>query len=494
MTADVAVPLLVVLPLLGAGASMALWRALRLQQLLGVGLLAVTIAIAGWVLALVARQGPVAVTLGGWDAEVGVTLVADVLGVLLLVVALATVLAVLVYAIGQPRSDKRAFYFHPLFLVLTAGVSGSFLAGDLFNLFVAFEVMLTASYVLLTLGGSRDQLRSGTTYVVVSLLSSALLVTAIGLVYAATGAVNMAEVAVRLAAVPPGVRSVLGVLLLVTFGIKAAMFPLFSWLPDAYPVAPAAVTAVFAGLLTKVGVYAIVRTQTLLFPSPDQPSGLLLGIAALTMLVGIVGAIAHDDLKRILSFGIVSSVGFMLFGLGLYSAAGVAGAIVMIASQIPVKTALFLVSGQVEQAAGTAELPRLGGLLHRLPWTAVLFWLAAASLIGLPPSIGFVGKLALLQAGVGAGSLLVTAVALLASVLTLYAMARIWTGAFWGEPAAPGPVPAAPVPRMMSAATTGLVAVTVAMALAAGPLWALSEQAAREVLDPAIYVEAVTGR
>src|SRR5690606_5475200 len=266
---------------------------LRLQQILGVLVLGACLAISAVVLVHVDREGPVAVHLGSWRAPVGITLVADVFSVLLLAVALATLLAVLVFAIGQPRADKLALYFRVLYLVLAAGVSASFLTGDLFNLFVSFEMMLVASFVLITLGGRGDQVRSGITYVVINLLASTLLITTIGLIYAATGSVNMADVAVRMAEVPDGVRHALGAMLLVTFGIKAAIFPLFFWLPASYPTAPAPVTAVFAGLLTTIGVYAIIRTQTLIFPG-DGPSPLLLTAAALTMIVGVLGAIAQD--------------------------------------------------------------------------------------------------------------------------------------------------------------------------------------------------------
>ena len=267
----VLVVLMVVLPVIAAGVSMALWRHMVIQQLLGVVVLGASVAGAGILVAAV-RQGPIAVHIGGWEAPLGITLVADLLSTLLLLVSLVTVFSVFVFAIGQPRDDKTAFYFHPLFLLLTAGVSASFLTGDLFNLFVAFEVMLSVSYVLITLGGGRAQVRSGMTYVVINLAASTLLVATVALTYAATGSLNMADVAERLQLVSPGLRNALGALLFITFGIKAAIFPLYFWLPDSYPTAPVTVSAVFAGLLTKVGVYAIIRTQTLLFPGGKAPS------------------------------------------------------------------------------------------------------------------------------------------------------------------------------------------------------------------------------
>jgi multicomponent Na+:H+ antiporter subunit D len=491
------IPLLVALPLLAAGVSIAVWRLVRFQQVLGVATVVATLAGSVVLLLEVEAEGPIAVDLGGWPAPIGITLVADLMATMFLVISLATVLAVLVYAIGQPRADKSAFYFHPLYLILTAGVSASFLTGDLFNLFVAFEIMLSASYVLITLGGSRDQVRSGMTYVVINLLASTLLITVIGLVYAATGTVNMADLVANLDAIPDGVQAALGVLLLVTFGIKAAIFPLFFWLPDAYPTAPMAVTAVFAGLLTKVGVYAIIRTQTLLFGGDAFPGTLLLVVAALTMFIGVLGAVAQDDMKRILSFHIVSQIGYMILGLGLYTVAGLAGAILFVIHQIPVKTALFLVAGMVEQTTGTAALRRVGGLIRRSPMTAGLFLLAALSLAGIPPLSGFVGKLALVQAGLSAEQWLVTGVSLVVSVLTLYSMTKIWAGVFWGKPEEDPPLRSAVgdhrlrAPRLMTGATAGLVGLTLGIAVFAQPLYELSERAAIDLLDPSAYVDVV---
>ena len=233
------------------------------------------------------------------------------------------------------------------------------------------------------------------TYVVISLLASVLFLTALALVYAATGTVNMADLAGRIAELPSGVRAGLRLLLLVVFGIKAALFPLFFWLPDSYPTAPTPVTAVFAGLLTKVGVYAIIRTQTLLFPAEAGRPTLILVIAGATMVVGVFGAIAQDDIKRILSFHIVSQIGYMVMGLGLFTVAGLAGAVFYIVHHIVVKTTLFLVGGLIEHAGGSSRLTRLGGMVATAPLLAVLFLLPALSLAGIPPFSGFRRQVAL---------------------------------------------------------------------------------------------------
>ena len=502
----VLLPLPVVLPLLAAGLAIALGRFQRLQRLLSVLTLVAVAVIAGVLLHTADTVGPAVVQLGGWAAPAGISLVADRLSALLLLVSSLVLLAVLLYAIGQGASDGRrsaVAVFHPCYLVLAAGIAMAFLTGDLFNLFVAFEVMLVASYVLITLDGGAAQVRAGMTYVVVSLLASVLFVTAIGLVYAATGTVNMADAAVRLADVPEGVRLLLGLVLLVVFGVKAAVFPLFSWLPDSYPTAPSPVTAVFAGLLTKVGVYAVLRTQTLLFPDIRVLSQVLLVLAVLTMVVGILGALVQDDLKRLLSFTIVSHIGYMIFGLGLATAAGLAGAVLYTVHHIVVQTTLFLVAGLVERRTGTSSLRRSGGLQHVAPVLAVLYLLPALSLAGIPPLSGFLAKLGLLQAGVADGGPLAAvavAAAVATSLLTLYAVGRAWSEVFWGPVADVVPdvdrsdgvdVATARTPRLMTVAAVAAVVGGLSLTVVAGPLYGLSARAADDLVTPERYVQAV---
>jgi multicomponent Na+:H+ antiporter subunit D len=343
------------------------------------------------------------------------------------------------------------------------------------------------------------------TYVVTSLLASTLFVTIIGLIYAATGTVNLADAGERLAELPEGLRVALGLTLLVVFGIKAAIFPLFSWLPDSYPTAPSPVTAVFAGLLTKVGVYAIIRTQTLLFPGEAVIASVLLVLAALTMVVGILGALVQDDVKRLLSFTIVSHIGYMLLGLGLYSVAGLAGAILYTVHHIVVQTTLFLVAGLMERREGTSSIARSGGLQHVAPMLAVLYLIPALSLAGIPPLSGFLAKLGLLQAGLEDGSALAVlgvGAAVLTSLLTLLAMGRVWSGVFWGRVADVVPdadledrvdVGVERTPRLMVLTTTAAVAGGLALSLVAGPLYGLTTRAAEDLVDSSAYVTAVLG-
>ena len=434
------VPVPIVLPLAGAALSILVGRSRAAQRSIGIGVLAALVVISIVLLVEIDTNGTLVAEAGGWSAPMGITLVADRFAAVLLVVAEVTLFAVVVYAIGEPGAERNHVGFQSAYLVLAAGIAASFLTGDLFNLFVAFEMMLTASYVLLTLGGRREQVRSGMTYVVISLIASTLFVTALGLLYSATGTVNMADLARRIGELPSGLRASFAVLLLVVFGIKAAIFPLFFWLPDSYPTAPSPITAIFAGLLTKVGVYAIIRTQLLFFPENDWPATLLLVLAAATMLFGVLGAIAHDDIRRILSFTIVSQIGYMIMGLGFFTVAAVAAVVYSMVHHIIVKTALFLIGGLVDHASGSYRLSRIGGMVRTTPLLAAMFLVSALSLAGIPPLSGFVSKFALIDAGIADDHFAVVAVALVVSLLTLFSMTRIWMGAFWSPPEDTAPI------------------------------------------------------
>jgi multicomponent Na+:H+ antiporter subunit D len=488
----------VVLPLLGAAVSVLVGRSRLAQRVVALAVLGAVNVAAVVLLVRVDADGPVSSVAGDWFAPVGITLVADRLSALLLVVASAMLLVVLVYAIGQPGAERNHVGFQSVYLVLSAGVSAAFLTGDLFNLFVAIEMMLTASYVLITLGGRLDQVRAGMTYVVVSLLASILFLTALAFTYAATGTMNMAHLSARIAELPEGMRSALAALLLVVFGIKAALVPLHFWLPDSYPTAPSPVTAIFAGLLTKVGVYAILRTQTLMFPTDTLPAELFFGVAAITMVVGVLGAIAQEDVRRILSFSIVGQIGFMIAGIGLFSQAGLAAVIVSLVHHIVVKTGLFLTGGLIEHHGRSTRLNRVGDMARTAPLVATLFLVAALSLAGLPPLSGFVSKLALMTAITDDGVWWVLAVVAVVSLLTLFSMMKIWVGVFWRPVDDDGPADATVavrrMPLLMTAPTAVLVAGTVAIGVFGGPIYEYAERAAADLVDPGPYVDAVFGR
>jgi multicomponent Na+:H+ antiporter subunit D len=524
---------LVVLPVLVAlgGAALALiaWRSPRLQRAIGIGATAGLLAAGIALLAVVEREGIVVLDLGGWPAPFGITFVADLFSAILVVLTGVLGLAVAVYSAGTIDRGRQAFGYYPLLLVMLAGVCGAFLTGDLFNLYVWFEVLLVASFVLMTLGGEKAQLEGGLKYVALNLVASALFLAGVGVLYGLAGTVNLADLAVKLGSEEPhGLVTAVAMLFLVAFGIKAAVVPLFFWLPASYHTPPVAVTAIFAGLLTKVGVYALVRVFTLVFvDDADLVQAVLLVVAGLTMVVGVLGAVAQLDMRRLLSFHIISQIGYLVMGLGLFTASALAGLVYFLVHVSIAKSTLFLVGGAIDRLEGSYDLRRLGGLYATRPLLAGLFLVAAMSLAGVPPFSGFLAKLALVEAGLAAGQGAIIAVALGVSLLTLYSMLKIWNEAFWkpapadargraasglsqvdppGGAAAPamggtaatdaaaaGSPGSRPLGLLILAPIVALVACSVALTIAAGPAFELVDRAAEQLLDPAGYVQAVLG-
>jgi len=509
------VPLVVLMPLIGAALALILGKRPALQRIVTVIVLAAVLVVG--VLMLIAVDGgePLVVEVGGWAAPYGIVLIVDRLAALMVVVSAAVLLAVLVFSIGQGLADGHdetpVSIYYPTYLILATGVFNAFIAGDLFNLYVGFEILLVSSYVLITLGGTQARIRAGVTYIVVSLVSSMFFLASIAMIYGAVGTVNIAQISQRMADIPADVQIILHVMLLVGFGIKAAVFPLSFWLPDSYPTAPAPVTAVFAGLLTKVGVYSIIRTETVIFPGPELNTFLMI-VALLTMVVGVLGAVAQADIKRLLSFTLVSHIGFMILGVSLGSAIGTAAAIYYIVHHIVVQTTLFLATGLIERQGGSTSINKLGGLLAASPVIAILFFLPALNLGGIPPFSGFIGKLALFEASAEQGSplayVLIGAGALV-SLLTLYALVRVWNLAFWrGAEEVDGyeselltNLSEAPhgvsvkksrtTPRLMVGATAAMVALGIALTVFAGPLYGIAARAGENLEGPSFYVDIV---
>ncbi|MCB0990586.1 MAG: proton-conducting transporter membrane subunit [Acidimicrobiales bacterium] len=476
-------------PLASAAGSLALRKSPHWRDVITtLGLFAAAAASIA-MLVRVSDEGSYRLRVGGWSPELGIELVADTFAVLVLPVALTIIFVVELFAIGQRRTAWGANpeLSGPLLGVLTTGVSLSILTGDLFTLFVAFELILVSSYVLLTHQGQRDQIRSGMSYVAMNLLASTLFLLGLAYVYASTGTVNMALLAERVPMLDDGARLGIGAWFFVVFGTKAAVFPLFSWLPDSYPTAPTTITAVFAGLLTKIGIYSLIRFHSL--TGMDDLGPVMLVVAGITMIVGAFGALAQSDVKRILSFHVISQIGYMLMGLALFSVAGLTGAILFLIHHMPVKTVLFLVGGLIENHEGTGSLDLSGGLARRKPLIAVMFAVPAMSLAGLPPFSGFVAKFAVIGAAVDEASVAIVVAALVGGALTLLSMTKIWLGVFWGvdSDAKTNPVPVSDTNRRIMFAATGLaVAGTLFISMFAGGLHSLSRTAAEELRGSAI--------
>lgn len=442
-------------------------------------------------------EGVQAVQIGNWPAPIGISLVADLFSAIMVALTGLMGLAVAIYSLADIDARRQAFGYHPLFQLLLMGICGAFLTGDIFNLYVWFEVMLIASFVLLVLGGERAQLEGGIKYVTLNLIASAIFLSAVGMLYGLTGTLNMADLAERLNGVEQtSLVTTVAMLFLIAFGIKSALFPLFFWLPAAYHTPPVALSAIFAGLLTKVGVYAIVRVFTLLFLQDVAFTHLvILVLSGFTMVTGVLGAATQNEIRRILSFHSVSQIGYMTMGLGLFSLMGLTGTIFYIIHYVIVKANLFLISGIVYRLRGIYQLKSLGGLYRTHPGTAVLFLIPALSLAGVPPLSGFWSKLILVQAGLTLQQYIIVAVSLVVGMLTLFSMTKIWAEAFWKEQVEEKPdrpiIQEAWWPRLLPVIT--LATITIIIGLSAEPVFQLSMRAAEQLLDPAGYIQAVQG-
>jgi multicomponent Na+:H+ antiporter subunit D len=430
--------------------------------------------------------------ISGWSAPFGITLVADLLAAMLVVAAGVVAVAITAAAFAGVDPRREAFGYHPLIQILLMGVCGAFLTGDLFNLYVWFEVMLVASFVLMALHRTSAQVEAAFKYVTINLIASSIFLTALGLLYGVSGTLNMADLA-RLGPTTrtPGVDMVLAVLFVIAFSIKAGLFPLFFWLPASYHTPPAAVGAVFAGLLTKVGVYALMRIFTLLFQSaPPALFTLLMVMSVATMVIGLVAALNERDFRRILSFNLVGHIGYTTACLSLMSPAALAAGIFYVLHHIVVITNLFLVSGVFLRLRRTTDIAGLGGLYRTQPAFSVLAMVPIFSLAGVPPMSGFLGKLAIIEGTFDAGAYWVGGMVLVVGLLTLLSMGRTWADAFW-TPAVARDTTTPGTPLLIAIA--GLSLVTLAITVGAEPLFALTLRAAHDLLQRDEYVRAVLG-
>ena len=445
----------------------------------------------------VEQSGIQVLHVGSWPAPFGITLVADAFSAVLIVMVGVIGLAGTGSSFAGVDPRREALGYHPLIQVVLMGVAGAFLTGDIFNMYVWFEVMLIGSFVLMSLHRTRAQLHAAFTYVGLNLLASAFLLTAIGLLYGQAGTLNLADLA---RAWPerrtPGLDAALSMLFLTAFGIKAGLFPLFFWLPASYHTPPAAVGALLAGLLTKVGVYAMIRVFTLLFPDPSATVyTFLLVLSATTMAVGLLGALAQQDFRRVLSFNLVGHIGFTTVGLAVGTSAALAGSILYMLHHMLVISTLFLISGLFLRRRRTTDLRALGGLYRSQPAVACLILVPLFSLAGIPPLSGFIAKVAVITPILGSRHYVLAGVALTVSLLTVVSMARLWEETIWK----PLPVPASalhPVPRLgarILVPIVFLVTLTLGLTVMAGPVSRLTARAAGQLRDTDQYVRAVLG-
>ena len=454
-----------------------------------------TTAIAAIILLIkVKTDGIQVVTLGSWPAPFGISMVSDMLSVLLVLSSTVIAFFVVWYSFSSIGKARESFFYYPGILFMLTGVNGAFTTGDIFNMFVFFEVLLMSSYLLIVLGGKKIQLQESIKYILVNVISSALFVITVAYLYSVVGTLNMADISVKIAQIEqPGIITVIAILFLMVFGLKGAIFPLFFWLPSSYAAPPIPVLALFGALLTKVGVYAIMRTYTLFF-TLDQgyTHELLMILSVLTIVAGCIGALAYFDVKKIIIYNIIIAVGVILFGASQMTETALMGSVFYLIHDIIIKGALFLLIGVIIAITGTSDLRKMGGLIKTYPVLGWMYLVAAFGLAGIPPLSGFVGKLLIVQGGFEAGNLWGSIFILASSLVVLLSVIRIFIYAFWGEPVAVEKLNDKQYRNMF---TPALVLVAISVFYGVGSEWIVPymSDAAAVLYDPSKYIQAVLG-
>ncbi|WP_147127740.1 monovalent cation/H+ antiporter subunit D [Shimia ponticola] len=438
--------------------------------------------------------------LGDWAAPFGIVLVGDRLSTMMVLLTAILALFVLIYAIGSGW-DTRGRHFHALYQFQLMGILGAFLTGDLFNLFVFFEVLLIASYGLMIHAGGNERLKAGVQYVLFNLLGSTLFLFALGSIYAETGTLNMADLAIRVQGLEPGAETaglrVAAVLLILVFAIKAALVPLHFWLPSSYAEAPAPVAALFA-IMTKVGAYAIIRVYTMVFPAEiEATAGLhgtwLLPLALVSVAVGALGILAAKKLDRLVTFAVISSMGTVLVAVGMFSQVGIAAALYYMLHSTLAAAILFLVVDLTRHGRDTLQLitraPVAGAAL-----TAGLFFFGAIAMTGLPPLSGFLGKIMVLQAGFAQpAAVWIFSVILISSLVSVVGFGRAGSTVYWkANIVEPDPESEATAPSVMAyAGVGGLAAVLILLTVFAGQVHSYTQATSAQLFAPNTYLSVV---
>lgn len=483
----------IILPLLFMVVLIFTRRWLAFQQYFSL-LATVVLTLVSVILLLDVQQNGIAtLQMGSWPAPYGISLVVDMLSAIMLVTVSFIAIVIMIYSPGFIDKGRQSAGYYPISFGLLMGVNGAFITGDIFNLYVWYEVMLTSSFVLIALGGSAEQLRGSIKYVTINFVASIFFVAGIGILYGLAGTLNMADLAfkIRAAGHIPHMNGAL-MLFFIAFSVKAGLFPFFFWLPASYHTPPIPITALFAGTLTKVGIYTMFRFYSLfIVENALFWKSFILIIAGLTMTIGVLMAASQFDIRKILSFHIISQVGYMVMGLGLFTVGGISGAIYFMVHNMLSKTNTFLAGGLVYQRSGSYDLKKLGGLYKASPLLALLFFVPAMSLAGIPPLPGFFGKFFLIKGGFEAGDYLITAVAILVGLFTLFSMVKIWNEAYWKKE--PEEIKKGKLSRRAIAATGLLAIAVVLLGLFAGPVSELTVEAARQVVLPELYINAVLG-
>lgn len=501
--ADWLIPAPVVWCLLVGSVLVMLRKRTALQPLIAIPSLAVLVLMTLSLLWHVVVNGTVTMTMGRWLPPFGISFTVDLMGAFFAATASLVALATGIYGRSDVDDSNRRYGFYPFLLLIMAGILGAFLTGDIFNLYVWFEVLLISSFGLLVLGSRPAQFDGAVKYAFLNLIATTLFLVATGYLYGLFGTLNMADIAIK----APELRGTAPLMTLVTlyllaFAMKAAAFPVNFWLPASYHTPRLVVSALFAGLLTKVGIYALLRILGMLFPFEREELSFLIAIAAaLTMILGVMGALAQNDIRRSLGFLVISGIGVMMAGLALGSPAGLSGAILYAAHSMVVMTALYFAVGIGARLGGSFKLTEAGGLYARNAAVAGLTLVLFLSVAGLPPFSGFWPKIMLVKASLDVGAWWLAGAILMTGLLTTISVGRIWALAYWrpvpedqardGAAEPPDPMDIRPLSIGATAALAGLVAITVAAGVWPEPVMALAQDAARGLLDPSAYVLSV---
>lgn len=485
LIAPVIIPLLTGMILILVQKNIKLQRMLSLLALLAVGVISVLLMLQ------IKGSGIQTLQLGGWEAPYGISFVGDMFSALLLLATSIVSICCLIYAFPTIGRKQEKLYFYPLYLFLITGVNGSFLTGDLFNLYVFFEVFLVASYVMITLGGTRRQLRESLKYIFTNVIASAFFLIGVAYLYSMTGTLNLADLSLRIAEVgQDGLITTVALLFLIVFALKAGLL-LFFWLPGSYSVPPTAIAAIFAALLTKVGIYAIFRMFTLIFYHEPQITHLLIGLlAAATLILGGLGAVGFGEIQKILTYNVVISVGFIMLGLVSFTPEGITGSIYYLLHDIIIKALIFLVGGTVIHLTGTGRLKEISGLIRLHPPLGWMFLIAVLSMVGIPPLSGFLGKVFTIQGTFEAGYYGFGAIGLVASLFILFSMIKLFMNVFWGETILSEEDEKGSMKGLLLPIAL-LTLVSLALGLGAEGIAGYVAQAAEELLDPNLYIHAV---
>ena len=408
------------------------WSRIRWQRVVSILGSLINLGVAIWLFVTVWQGGTLSIQAGNWEAPFGITFVADTFAATLVLLTAIAGVAVSSFSAGSVIPARLKFGFFPIFHFLLLGLNGAFLTGDIFNLYVWFEIIIITSFVLLTIGGEKAQLEGAVKYFTLNILASIVFLTAIAVLYGLTGSLNMADLASKVAAVENRTLvQVNALLFLVGFGIKSALFPLYFWLPASYHTPPSAVSAIFGGLLTKVGVYALIRVFTLIFEVDPFLQNVLLAVAVLTLFSGAVGAIVQNNIRKIFSYLVICHIGYMIAGLGMMTEMAIAGAIFYLIHDIMVKTNLFMMSGVIYKIKANHNIRKLGDFYADHPKLSLLFAIPLFSLVGIPPLSGFWPKLSLISEGWFTENYIVIGAIIFASFITLVVIIKLWGEVFW---------------------------------------------------------------